>query len=230
MYFGYENITSMLLIIVGFFITLGAQLFLNNSYGKYKKVGNKKGLTGFEVARKILDENGLDKVYVVEAKGLLSDHYDPRRKVVRLSTEIFHGDSIASVSVAAHEAGHAIQDKEGYFYLKFRSFLVPFVNMGTKLGYFAILIGFITGAINMINLGIILLLSMLLFQIITLPVEFNASKRARLELGNHNLLEPKELDQSSNMLLAAALTYVASVLTTLLQILRLVILSRDRNR
>jgi len=230
MYFGYENLASALLLIIGFLITLGAQLFLNNSYSKYKKEGNKKGLTGFEVARKILDKNGLDKVHVVETKGLLSDHYDPRRKVVRLSTEVFHGDSIASVSVAAHEVGHAIQDKNGYFYMKMRSLLVPFVNAGTKFGYLAILIGFLMNMIDMINLGIALLLGMLIFQIVTLPVEFNASKRAKEELKGQKLLDSNELDKSSNMLMAAALTYVASVLTTLLQILRLVILSRDNNR
>lgn len=230
MYFGYENLASALLLIIGFLITLGAQLFLNNSYSKYKKEGNKKGLTGFEVARKILDKNGLDKVHVVETKGLLSDHYDPRRKVVRLSTEVFHGDSIASVSVAAHEVGHAIQDKNGYFYMKMRSLLVPFVNAGTKFGYLAILIGFLRNMIDMINLGIALLLGMLIFQIVTLPVEFNASKRAKEELKGQKLLDSNELDKSSNMLMAAALTYVASVLTTLLQILRLVILSRDNNR
>lgn len=230
MYFGYENITSTLLIIIGFLITFGAQLFVSSSYNKYKRVGNKKGLTGFEVARKILDKNGLDKVHVVETKGMLSDHYDPRRKVVRLSTEIFHGDSIASASVAAHEVGHAVQDKEGYLYMKLRSFLVPFVNIGTRLGYVAILIGFLANIIDMINLGIILLSSMLVFQIVTLPVEFNASKRARTELEKQNLLESNELDKSNNMLMAAALTYVASVLTTLLQILRLIVLSRDNNR
>lgn len=230
MYFGYENMASTLLLIIGFLIASGAQLFVTSSYNKYKKVGNKKGLTGFEVARKILDKNGLDKVHIVETRGLLSDHYDPRRKVVRLSTEIFHGDSIASASVAAHEVGHAIQDKEGYLYMKIRSFLVPFVNIGTSLGYIAILIGFITNALNMIDLGIILLSSMILFQIVTLPVEFNASKRAGIELKNQKLLESNELDKSSNMLTAAAFTYVASVLTTMLQLLRLIVLSRDDRR
>ncbi|MDD4035942.1 MAG: zinc metallopeptidase [Bacilli bacterium] len=230
MYFGYENMASTLLLIIGFLIASGAQLFVTSSYNKYKKVGNKKGLTGFEVARKILDKNGLDKVHIVETRGLLSDHYDPRRKVVRLSTEIFHGDSIASASVAAHEVGHAIQDKEGYLYMKIRSFLVPFVNIGTSLGYIAILIGFITNALNMIDLGIILLSSMILFQIVTLPVEFNASKRAGIELKNEKLLESNELDKSSNMLTAAAFTYVASVLTTMLQLLRLIVLSRDDRR
>ena len=135
-------------------------------------------MTGFEVARKILDENGLENIHIVEIKGNLTDHYDPSRKVVRLSTEIFNGSSIASTSVAAHECGHAIQDKDNYNFMRIRSKLVPIVNLSSKLGYLAIFIGFIFSLFDLAIFGIVLLLAMLLFELVTLPVEFDASKRA----------------------------------------------------
>ena len=140
-YYGYDP--TYILVIIGFLITLIAQIFVNSSYKKYKKVNVKSGLKGFEVARKMLDSNGLTNVKIEEVKGELTDHYDPSSKVVRLSTDIYHGSTIASSSVAAHECGHAIQDKEGYFFLRLRANLVPIVNISSKLGYFAILIGLI---------------------------------------------------------------------------------------
>lgn len=216
------------LIILGFIITLMAQIYVSSSYSKYKMVKNKNRMTGFEVARKILDENGLQDIHIVEIKGNLTDHYDPSRKVVRLSSDIFNGSSIASTSVAAHECCHAIQDKEDYKFMKIRSKLVPIVNLSSKLGYFAIFIGFIFGLLDLAIFGIVLLISILLFELITLPVEFDASNKAGKQINKLKLLEGKEKSQSKTMLNAAALTYVASVITTILQILRLFLIASNR--
>lgn len=224
MYFGYG------LIIIAFLVTLVADIYLRTRYSKYKKVKVKSGMTGAEVAREILKNNGLENVYVVETRGYLTDHYDPRAKVVRLSTDIYNGDSIASVSVAAHECGHAVQDKEGYFFLKFRSFLVPIVNFSTKFGYLAVLIGLIFGAMDLAWIGIFLLVAILLFQLITLPVEFNASKRGKIFLSKSKIVDSSERSMASSMLMAAAMTYVASLISTLLDLLRLVLVVMGNDR
>lgn len=217
------------LVILGTIITLVAQFLVNNRYNKYKKIDTSKGITGVEVARQILDENGLQDVHVTETRGLLSDHYDPTRKVVRLSHDVFHGTSIASVSVAAHECGHAIQHKEGYIFIKIRGFLVPFVNFGSNFGYIAIVIGLLFGWFDLAWAGIGLLLLILLFQLVTLPTEFNASSRALKILEKDNILTSNELGGSKQMLGAAALTYVAGLASTLLQILRLVLVVGNRD-
>lgn len=209
---------------LGFIVTLIAQIYVNNSYNKYKYQSLRKKTTGAEVARTILDQNGLKNIKVVEIQGNLTDHYNPKKKVISLSSDIYHGDTIAAASVAAHECGHAIQHKDGYLFMKLRSSLVPFVNFSTKIGYLIIVIGLIFSFPKIALTGLILLLAMLLFQIVTLPVEFNASKRAKKQLTNLNLIYNDELDDSSTMLRAAALTYVASLITTLLQILRLALI------
>lgn len=228
-YYGYGFDYTYILVIIGFLITLGAQVFVKSSYSKYKKIETKSKLDGFEVARKILDSNGLKNVDIVEVPGELTDHYDPKRKVVRLSTDIFHGISIASSSVAAHECGHALQDKEGYFFLRFRSALVPFANISSCVGYIAVVIGLLFGYVKLAWLGIALEMVILLFQIITLPVEFNASSRAAKFLAKEALIEKKEQEGSKKMLNAAALTYVASVVSTLFSILRLVLMVSGRD-
>lgn len=220
---------SYVLIFASIGITLLAQIFVSTSYSKYKKVQNSKGITGAEVAREILDKHGLSNVYVTATNGTLSDHYDPKRKVVRLSKDIYEGTTIAAVSVAAHEVGHAIQDKEEYAFMRFRSALVPVVNFSSTAGYFAILIGLFFGYTNFIWLGIALEIVILLFQLITLPVEFNASSRALDEIEKNNYLVAGEVKGSKKMLKAAAFTYVASVLTALIQILRLVLIARGRD-
>lgn len=187
-----EDITlNYLLIFISILITTISQILISISYSKYKKVLNNKDLTGFDVAKKILDSNGLSNIMILEVKGNLTDHYDPGRKVIKLSTDIYHGSSIASAAVAAHECGHAIQDKTKYIPMRIRSHLVPFVNICTKIGYLAIMIGVIFSYL-LVELGIILLLAMLLFQLITLPVEFNASKRAMKELERLHLLDKEE--------------------------------------
>ena len=209
---------------LGFIITLVAQIYVNNSYNKYKYQSLRKRNTGAEIAREILDKNNLQDVKVVEIKGNLTDHYDPKKKVVSLSSDIYKGDTIAAASVAAHECGHAIQHKEGYFFLRLRTSLVPFVNFSTKIGYLIVVIGIIFSFPKIAVIGLILLLAMLLFQLVTLPVEFNASKRATKQLTSLNIINNDELDDSKTMLTAAALTYVASLITTLLQILRLALI------
>lgn len=224
-----EDITlNYLLIFISILITTISQILISISYSKYKKVLNNKDLTGFDVARKILDSNGLSNIMILEVKGNLTDHYDPGRKVIKLSTDIYHGSSIASAAVAAHECGHAIQDKVNYKPMRIRSKIVPTVNICTHLGYLAILIGAIF-SYKLMEIGIILLLSLLVFQLITLPVEFNASKRALKELENLKLLDNEELPAAKNMLAAAAFTYVASMLSTLLEILRYVLIFTNRD-
>ena len=218
-----------LLIILAFSITFISQIIVSSSYSKYKKKLNNKDQNGYDVARKILDKNGLEDIMILETKGNLTDHYDPTKKVIKLSTDIYHGSSIASVSVAAHECGHAIQDKDNYKPMRIRSKLVPTVNICTRIGYLAILIGIIF-SYTLIEIGIILLLSMLVFQLITLPVEFNASKRALIQLEDLTLIDKEEKKSTQKMLSAAAFTYVAALLSTLLEILRYVLIFADRDR
>lgn len=210
--------------LLGFLITFIAQIYVNNSYNKYKYQSLRKRITGAEVARNILDKNGLKDIKITEVKGNLTDHYDPSKKIVCLSTDIYNGDTIAAASVAAHECGHAIQHKDGYTFMKIRSSLVPFVNFSTKIGYLVVIIGIIFSFPKVAVIGLILLLGMLLFQLVTLPVEFNASNRAKKQLINLNIIDNDELRDSNTMLRAAALTYVAALITTLLQILRLALI------
>ena len=217
------------LAILGIIIVLWAQVNINSNYKKYKQVKVKTGLSGQEVARRILDANGLQNVHIVETQGELTDHYDPKRKVVRLSHTIFHEDTISSVGVAAHECGHAIQDKEGYTFMRVRSALVPFVNFTSYLGYFGLLVSFVGGLTGYLKLSILVLLVTVLFQLVTLPVEFDASKRAKEQLVQLGIVDNAEHDQVSKVLTAAALTYVAGLISNLLQILRLVILLNGRD-
>ena len=181
------------------------------------------------MARKILDSNGLKDIYVVETRGNLTDHYDPRRKTVKLSSDVFHGDSVASMAVAAHECGHAIQDKEGYLFMKIRSFIFPIVSFGTKIAYIVLFIGLIADIMDLVWAGILLVGLGLVFQLITLPVEINASKRAMVELENKISALDNDLDGTKSMLTAAALTYVAAVLSSALEILRLILIFSDRD-
>ena len=215
--------------ILGFIIVLWAQINVTGNYKKYLKYGVKTKLTGQEVARKILDANGLKNVHVVETKGELTDHYDPSRKVVRLSSTIFHEESISSVGVAAHECGHAIQDKEGYSFMRIRSALVPFVNLVSYLGYFGLIVSIIGGLTGYLKLSILILAVTILFQLVTLPVEFDASKRAKEQLISLGLIDDSEHEQVSKVLFAAALTYVAGLISNLLQLLRLIIILNDRD-
>lgn len=225
----YEGNISTILIIVGLLISVTASIFVKVMYSKYKKKDNHRGLTGFDVARTILDKNGLKDVLILETSGNLSDHYDPTKKVVKLSNDIYNGKTIASIAIAAHECGHAIQDKENYSFLKLRSKIFPIVNLSSKLGYFAILLGIIFGLIDLIWLGIAFEFVILLFQLITLPVEFDASKRALAIIEKEGMVNNDEHKGAKTMLTSAALTYVAGVLTALLEIFRLILIARNRD-
>ena len=214
---------DMILMIISLVITLGAQLFVSGAYSKYSKVKNKKRMSGSEAARYILDKNGLKDVKVRRVGGYLSDYYDPRNKTVNLSSANYENASVGALSVACHECGHAIQDKVGYTFMRIRAALVPFVNFSSYAGYFAILFGCLFDSMNLIWFGIFAEMVILLFQIVTLPVEIDASKRAIKELDKYELLDKEELSGGKTMLIAAALTYVASVATTVIQILRLIL-------
>lgn len=227
--YGLETIGTILLSIIGFGAVLFAQFRINSSYSKYKRIMSRKGMSGCEVARQILDANGLTNIHVVEVKGELSDHYDPTRKVVRLSSDIFHGTSVASISVAAHECGHAIQDKENYTFMRIRGALVPVVNFVSYIGYFISLFSFIVGVMGYLKIGILVLLLTVLFQLVTLPVEFDASKRAKVQMEKLGIADSSELEGVSSMLGAAAMTYVASLLSTIMNLLRLILMFSDRD-
>lgn len=224
MIYGFETFFTLIIAGVAFLITLGAQIKINSSYNTYKKKDNSKKLSGQEVARKILDENGLPNIHVVEVKGTLTDHYDPTNKVVRLSTDVFHGESVASLSIAAHECGHAIQDKEGYSLFRLRSTIVPIVNFVSYAGYFVSLLSLFFGAMTYLKAGIFMLVATLIFQLVTLPVEFDASERAKKEVSRLSLSNEKEDEEVKDVLFAAALTYVAGLVNTVLNILRFVIM------
>lgn len=221
---------ELILFILIIILPLIADIFVKINYSINLKKKNSKGISGAEVARKILDKNGLSNIYVVATNGYLTDHYDPKRKVIRLSKDVYEGSSVSSMAIAAHECGHAIQDKEGYLFLKLRSLIFPVVNIATSISYYIILIGFIFEWLNLVYIGIGLTSLGLLFQIITLPVEFNASKRAEKELDTMHLADSEEKSGVKKVLVSAALTYVAGVLTSALQILRLILIaSSDRD-
>ena len=218
------------LLAVSVIISLASQGYINRWYSKTRKMKNKKGITGREVAREILDKNGLKSVDVKEVAGNLTDHYDPRTKTVNLSSDIYESESIAAISVASHECGHAIQDKDGYFFLRLRSAIVPIVNIASTLGYIAIMIGLIFGFLGLFRIGIVMEFVILAFQLITLPVEFNASSRALKKIEEYKIVNDEEHHYATKMLTSAALTYVASVAATLVQILRFVLLAAGDRR
>ena len=221
-----DDIFLLLLII---FLPLIAQAKVRGSYNKYSKVKSSSNLTGKDVAKMILERNGLNSVSVEQIGGTLSDHYNPKGKNICLSSSIYNDCSISSISVAAHECGHALQDKEAYSFFNFRSFLVPVVNITSRISSIIIILGFILEFADLLEIGIILLCVGLLFQLITLPVEFNASKRAKIQLQELGLITDNELSGVKKVLNAAALTYVAGFLAEMLQVLRIVLLSRRRN-
>lgn len=214
------NALLFLLILI---IPAIAQMWVSMSYGKFREIENEKNLTGYDVARMILDKNDLKDMYIVETKGTLTDHYDPNQKVIRLSQRVYNDNSIASLAVAAHECGHALQDKEGYLYMRIRSFLFPIVNIATTFSYLIIACGLIFQLLNLIWVGIGCVATGLIFQIVTLPVEIDASKRAKKEIESLKIASQKDQEGVSTMLSAAASTYVAGVLTSALELLRLII-------
>lgn len=220
------DVILMIIIIV---LPLYANIRINSTYSKYSKKQNSGKLTGKEVAEKILEMNGLSNVKVGRINGSLTDHYDPRNKTISLSDGIYNSNSISACAVAAHEVGHAIQDKERYSMLVFRSKLVPVVNFTSRLSSILVFSGFIFDLFNFITIGAILLTVGLFFQLITLPVEFDASKRAKEELQKCGLIEKQDTNGATKVLKAAAFTYVAGFLASALQIARLLLISRNRD-
>ncbi|WP_236660366.1 zinc metallopeptidase [Isachenkonia alkalipeptolytica] len=224
---------SLMLMIPAILFTLYAQSKVKSTFNKYLQVRTLKGFTGSQVARGILDRNGMHDVNVERSQGSLSDHYDPRSKVVRLSPEVYERSSVASVSVAAHEVGHALQHAGGYLPLTIRNnFVLPIANFGSKTAWIFILGGFLFRGeimgVDMLDLGILLFAAAVVFQIVTLPVEFNASTRAVALLEGNGYLEASEMPQSKKVLNAAALTYVASMAAAVLQLARLIMLRNRR--
>lgn len=219
--------STYILLIPAILFSIYAQGKIQSAYSKYSRVASMTGITGAQAARKILDLNGLFDVAIEVIPGNLTDHYDPRSRVLRLSQGVYYSNSIASIGVAAHEAGHAIQHSKGYAPLVFRNALVPVANIGSNLSWILILLGFFMGAAGLINIGILLFTAVVLFQIVTLPVEFNASSRALNELENNHILYSDEIGRAKKVLDAAALTYVAATLAAISQLLRLLVLTRD---
>lgn len=219
---------NLILIILPIVLILLSQAYINTSYRKYSRVSVKSKITGASVARMILDKNGLNDVEVVKISGELTDNFNPRTNVVSLSSEVYSRNSIASVAVAAHECGHVIQHKEKYAFIVLRSILVPVVNLTTNLGYIIMLIGIFASVFDMAMVGFIMMCASLLFQLVTLPTEFNASKRGRNILLELNVITNDELPYVKSMLNAAAMTYLASFFASITQMLRL-FLSINRN-
>ena len=220
---------DVILILSIILLPLYANIKINMTYSKYSKKQNSRNLTGKEVAEKILEMNGLSNVKVGQIGGSLTDHYDPRNKSISLSSDIYNKTSISACAVAAHEVGHAIQDKEKYSMLVFRTKIVPLVNFTSRLSTIFVFLGFFLEFMNLITIGAILLSVGLFFQLITLPVEFDASKRAKEELQKCGLIEKQDTKGATKVLKAAAFTYVAGFLASALQIARLLLISRNRD-
>jgi len=220
---------TMILIIPALILTMIAQNRVQSAYRKYSKVRNMRGMTGAEAAMHILRRNGLHDVKVEMTQGTLSDHYDPRSRVVRLSPGIYQGNSIASIAVAAHECGHAIQHHMGYVPLSFRSAFFPVVNLSSKAAVPIIILGFFLQSVGLMDVGIILFSVVVVFHLITLPVEFNASSRAIVQIEENGFLAVEEVSGAKKVLNAAALTYVASAAMAAMQLLRFIILRNARD-
>ena len=221
--------STMLLLIPAIILSLYAQSKVKSTYNIYSREGLQSGMTGAQVARMVLDRSGLQNVEIERVAGNLTDHYDPRTKVLRLSDEVYSRPTIASAGVAAHEAGHAIQDQMEYAPLKLRSFMVPFASFGSRFSMIIIIIGLIFRFVGLIDLGIILFSMVVLFQLFTLPVEFNASSRALAVLGEYQILSVEEVPKAKKVLDAAALTYVAAAFSSIMTLVRLLV-HRDRRK
>ena len=219
---------TYILVLIGFALAAFASMGVSAAFKKYEKVLSARNLSGADAARRILDENGLYNVRVEHISGNLTDHFDPKSNVIRLSDATYGSTSVAAIGVAAHEAGHAVQYAEGYAPIRIRNSIVPAVNICQTLAMPIFILGFILGAIGLAKTGIILFSAALVFQIITLPVEVNASRRAVKILDSSAMLDEDELRGAKKVLTAAAMTYVAAVLSSLLQILRLVLLTNSR--
>ncbi|MFI5358883.1 MAG: zinc metallopeptidase [Halanaerobiales bacterium] len=215
---------TMLVLIPALILAMYAQFRVRSTYGKYSQIYASSGMTGAEVARELLRQNGIYNVTVQQVGGYLTDHYDPTRKVVNLSPQVYHGDSLAAIGVAAHEVGHAIQHAVNYRPLQIRASLVPAANIGANWGLPLAIIGFFINSGFMMNLGLVLFVGALLFHLVTLPVEFNASNRAIQLLDRGRYLSRQELGGTKKVLRAAAFTYVAATLVALANLFRILML------
>ncbi len=229
-YYGYYFDPTYFLVLIGAVLCIFAQMRVSSTYNKYAKVPSRTGMTGAQAAQKILSLSGIYDVRIEHVRGSLTDHYDPSNKVLRLSDSVYGSTSIAAIGVAAHECGHAVQHDQEYSPLKIRSALVPAANIGSKAGIPLIILGAFLGMNQMlIQIGIWVFALAVLFQIVTLPVEFNASGRALAMLGDYGMMERDEVSGCRKVLKAAALTYVAAAASAILQLLRLVLLFGRRD-
>lgn len=222
--FWYDS--TYILVIIGFMLSLFASFGVKSTFSKYSKVLSHSGLTGSTAARKVLDMHGLQHIRIERVAGDLTDHFDPKAGVIRLSDSVHDSNSVAAIGVAAHEAGHAVQHATNYAPITIRNSIVPIVNIGNSLSMPLFFIGLIMGSESLALFGVILFSLVLLFQLVTLPVEFNASRRAIKILDNGNLLYDDEVDGAKKVLGAAAMTYVAGAAATALQLLRLLLILR----
>jgi Zn-dependent membrane protease YugP len=225
-FYGYDP--YFILVIPAFIFSLYAQFKVKGTFNQYSKMFNRRGITGADIARYILDRNGLGDVRIERVAGSLTDHYDPRTKVVRLSSTVYSSSSVAAIGVAAHETGHAIQHAENYGPLVLRSNLVPIAGIGSSMGPYLAIFGLIFGADILVQIGLILFTLAVLFYLVTLPVEFNASSRAVRILEDSGLLTMEEIKPAQKVLRAAAMTYVASAAVAIANLARLVLLSGRR--
>ena len=223
---------TMILLVPALLLSLYAQWKVSSTFNRYNKVPSGRGLTGEQGARLLLNSAGLNHVTIETVSGRLSDHYDPRSKTLRLSADVSNSNSLAALGVAAHEAGHALQDAQGYAPMKLRSALVPAANIGSNLGFVLFFVGLIFGAGSwgptVMNLGILLFSAAVAFTLITLPVELNASRQALGLLSDRGILVAQEVDGARKVLNAAALTYLAAALMAVLNLVRLILIARDR--
>lgn len=229
--YGYYYDPTYVLVLIGAVLSLIASAKVNSTYAKYSRVRSMTGMTGAQAAERILYQAGIRDVRIEHVRGNLTDHYDPTHKVVRLSDATYNSPSVAAIGVAAHECGHVLQHYEGYAPLKLRTTLVPAANIGSKLGIPLIFLGVLFGFnATLVNIGIWVFCLAVLFQLVTLPVEFNASRRAVQILDRQGILAGAEVGQCRKVLGAAALTYVAAAAASILQLLRLILLFGGRSR
>jgi len=221
---------TVLIVLPALIISIWAQIKVNSTFKKYAKVYTRRGMTGADAARRILDSHGLHHIKIEHIRGQLTDHYDPRAEVIRLSDAVYGSVSAAAIGVAAHEAGHAVQHAQGYFPIRVRSAVIPATRVGSMLSIPIFFIGLILAFPPLLLAGIALYSLVALFQLVTLPVEFNASARAIRVLRSSGMLSEEELDGAKKVLTAAALTYVAALLTSLLTLLRLIVLAGGGSR
>ncbi len=217
----------MYILLPAMLISIWAQIKVKSTFAKFAKIRSNNGYTGEQVARMLLDNSGLNNIPIELVRGKLSDHYDPINKVMRLSQEVYYGNSVASIGVAAHETGHAIQHKESYSPLIIRNKIAPAVNVSSNISWVLFLLGFIFSLQPLIGIGIVLFSVVVLFQLITLPVEFDASNRALHILDSRGILVGNELSGAKSVLTAAAMTYVAAAITAIAELIRLILISRD---